>query len=293
METKNREVEQAKAALEEKAEQLSLTSKYKSEFLANMSHELRTPLNNLLILAQMLAENTESTLTQKQVKYAETIHSSGTDLLALINDILDLSKIESGKMDVEVGSVRFSELHDFCSRTFRHVADGKGLEFSIDLAENLPSDSIITDAKRLQQVLKNLLSNALKFTEHGTVRLRMERATSGWSPNHSGAESREIGDRLLGHRHRHRHSAGQAAHHLRGLPAGRRHHQPQVRRHRPGPFDQPRTDAPAGRRDPPAEHARHGQHLHAVPAADLRRARSPRPRSNRRSSSGRRAGRGR
>jgi HAMP domain-containing protein/signal transduction histidine kinase/DNA-binding response OmpR family regulator len=184
VETKNREVEQGKAALEEKAEQLSLTSKYKSEFLANMSHELRTPLNNLLILAQMLAENTEGTLTQKQVKYAETIHSSGTDLLALINDILDLTKIESGKMDVEVGSVRFSELRDFCSRIFRHVADGKGLEFSIELGESLPGDSIITDAKRLQQVLKNLLSNALKFTATGSVRLRMERAVSGWSDNH-------------------------------------------------------------------------------------------------------------
>ncbi len=184
VETKNREVEQAKAALEEKAEQLSLTSKYKSEFLANMSHELRTPLNNLLILAQMLAQNTESTLTQKQVKYAETIHSSGTDLLALINDILDLSKIESGKMDVEVGSVRFSELRDLSLRTFRHVAEGKGLELSIDLGDNMPADTIITDAKRLQQVLKNLLSNALKFTEHGTVRLRMERASSGWSVNH-------------------------------------------------------------------------------------------------------------
>ena len=185
VETKNREVEQAKAALEEKAEQLSLTSKYKSEFLANMSHELRTPLNNLLILAQMLAENTESTLTQKQVKYAETIHSSGTDLLALINDILDLSKIESGKMDVEVGSVRFGDLRDLSLRTFRHVAEGKGLDLSIEVADNLPADTIITDGKRLQQVLKNLLSNALKFTEHGTVRLRMERATSGWSANHS------------------------------------------------------------------------------------------------------------
>ncbi|MGA3236613.1 MAG: HAMP domain-containing protein [Bryobacteraceae bacterium] len=185
VETKNREVEQAKAALEEKAEQLSLTSKYKSEFLANMSHELRTPLNNLLILAQMLAENTDSTLTHKQVKYAETIHSSGTDLLALINDILDLSKIESGKMDVEVGSVRFTELRDLSLRTFRHVAEGKGLELSIDLADNLPADTIITDAKRLQQVLKNLLSNALKFTEHGTVQLRMERATSGWSATHT------------------------------------------------------------------------------------------------------------
>jgi HAMP domain-containing protein/signal transduction histidine kinase/DNA-binding response OmpR family regulator len=185
VETKNREVEQAKAALEEKAEQLSLTSKYKSEFLANMSHELRTPLNNLLILAQMLAENAENTLTLKQVKYADTIHSSGTDLLALINDILDLSKIESGKMDVEIGSMRYPELRDFCSRTFRHVADGKGLEFSIELGENLAGETIITDAKRLQQVLKNLLSNALKFTEQGTVRLRMERVAAGWSPTHS------------------------------------------------------------------------------------------------------------
>ncbi len=185
VEAKNKEVEQAKAALEEKAEQLSLTSKYKSEFLANMSHELRTPLNNLLILAQMLAENSESTLTSKQVKYAETIHSSGTDLLALINDILDLSKIESGKMDVEIGSVWLTELRDFCSRTFRHVADGKGLEFAIDLAESCSGETITTDAKRLQQVLKNLLSNALKFTAQGAVKLRVERVSSGWSPSHS------------------------------------------------------------------------------------------------------------
>ena len=184
VETKNREVEQAKAALEEKAEQLSLTSKYKSEFLANMSHELRTPLNNLLILAQMLAENSENTLTPKQVKYAETIHSSGTDLLALINDILDLSKIESGKMDVEVGSVRFSELYDFCFRNFRHVAEGKGIDLSIDLEDSLPAETIITDAKRLQQILKNLLSNALKFTAQGSVQLRIDRVTAGWSASH-------------------------------------------------------------------------------------------------------------
>jgi len=183
VEAKNREVEQAKAALEEKAEQLALTSKYKSEFLANMSHELRTPLNNLLILAKMLAENSEKNLTAKQVKFAETIHSSGTDLLALINDILDLSKIESGKMDVEVGGVRFTELQDYCSRTFRHVADGKGLDFTIDLDPRLP-DTIHTDAKRLQQVLKNLLSNALKFTSSGYVRLRLERVPQGWSSTH-------------------------------------------------------------------------------------------------------------
>ena len=184
VETKNQEVEQAKAALEEKAEQLALTSKYKSEFLANMSHELRTPLNNLLILAQMLAENPEKKLLPKQVKYAETIHSSGTDLLALINDILDLSKIESGKMDVEIGSVPFTDLRDYCLRTFRHVADGKNLEFTIDLGIGISHESIHTDAKRLQQVLKNLLSNALKFTARGFVRLQVEPATAGWSASH-------------------------------------------------------------------------------------------------------------
>ena len=184
VETKNQEVEQAKKALEEKAEQLALTSKYKSEFLANMSHELRTPLNNLLILARMLSENSDKNLTPKQVKFAETIHTSGTDLLALINDILDLSKIESGKMDVEVGGVRFTELGDYCSKTFRHVADGKGLEFTVELGASLSNEIMHTDAKRLQQVLKNLLSNALKFTEHGSVHFTIDRAASGWSSNH-------------------------------------------------------------------------------------------------------------
>jgi CheY-like chemotaxis protein/HAMP domain-containing protein len=184
VEAKNREIEQAKHALEDKAEQLALTSKYKSEFLANMSHELRTPLNNLLILARVLADNTEGNLSLKQIKFAETIHSSGTDLLALINDILDLSKIESGKIDIEVGIVRFTELEDYCVRTFRHVAEGKGIGLSIDVDEALSSEIIRTDVKRLQQVLKNLLSNALKFTEHGSVRLTMERVTSGWSPSH-------------------------------------------------------------------------------------------------------------
>jgi HAMP domain-containing protein/CheY-like chemotaxis protein/signal transduction histidine kinase len=184
VEGKNREIEQAKHALEEKAEQLALTSKYKSEFLANMSHELRTPLNNLLILARVLADNTEGNLSQKQIKFAETIHSSGTDLLALINDILDLSKIESGKMDVEVGNVRFAELEDYCIRTFRHVAEGKNIGLAISWDPELTSEILRTDVKRLQQVLKNLLSNALKFTEQGSVRLEMERAASGWSPSH-------------------------------------------------------------------------------------------------------------
>src|SRR6202042_1645242 len=153
VETKNREVEQAKAALEEKAEQLALTSKYKSEFLANMSHELRTPLNNLLILAKMLAENAETNLNTKQVKFAETIHSSGTDLLSLINDILDLSKIESGTVTVEPNEVRLGEVRDYVTRNFRHVADGKGLEFTVELSGDLPR-LITTDVKRLQQVLK-------------------------------------------------------------------------------------------------------------------------------------------
>jgi signal transduction histidine kinase/CheY-like chemotaxis protein/HAMP domain-containing protein len=184
VEAKNREIEQASQALEEKAEQLALTSKYKSEFLANMSHELRTPLNNLLILARMLAENAEGNLSPKQVKSAETIHSSGTDLLALINDILDLSKIESGKMDLDVANVRFGDLQEYCTRTFRHVAEGKGLDFAIEIEPALAAEVIRTDAKRLQQVLKNLLSNALKFTESGSVRLRAARAARGWSLAH-------------------------------------------------------------------------------------------------------------
>ena len=184
VEAKNREIEQAKRALEEKAEQLALTSKYKSEFLANMSHELRTPLNNLLILARILADNTEGNLSTKQIKFAETIHSSGTDLLALINDILDLSKIESGKMDVEVGNVRFAELEEYSIRTFRHVAEGKGIGLAVSWDPQLNSEILRTDVKRLQQVLKNLLSNALKFTEQGSVKLEMNRVAGGWSLSH-------------------------------------------------------------------------------------------------------------
>jgi HAMP domain-containing protein/signal transduction histidine kinase/CheY-like chemotaxis protein len=191
VERKNQEVEQAKQALEEKAEQLSLTSKYKSEFLANMSHELRTPLNNLLILAKMLAENPEGNLQTKQVKFAETIHSSGTDLLSLINDILDLAKIESGTMAVEPSEFRLNELRDYVNRNFRHVADGKNLEFSVEVSPDIPR-TMVTDIKRLQQVVKNLLSNALKFTERGRVSLRVEKASGGWQPDNlvlSSAES--------------------------------------------------------------------------------------------------------
>jgi HAMP domain-containing protein/signal transduction histidine kinase/DNA-binding response OmpR family regulator len=181
VERKNTEVEQARQALEEKAKQLALTSKYKSEFLANMSHELRTPLNSLLILSDQLTKNPEGNLTPKQTEFAKTIHSSGNDLLMLINDILDLSKIESGTVVVEVGEVRLDELHGYVERTFRHVAESKGVDFPIRLAPDLPT-SIFTDAKRLQQVLKNLLSNAFKFTHHGEVVLSVDVAREGWDP---------------------------------------------------------------------------------------------------------------
>jgi HAMP domain-containing protein/CheY-like chemotaxis protein len=183
VERKNREVEQAKLALEEKATQLALSSKYKSEFLANMSHELRTPLNSLLILAQQLSDNPEGNLSGKQVEFAKTIHGSGSDLLTLINDILDLSKIESGTVTLDVSEYRFANLRNYVDRTFRHMAEAKHLGFSVDLADNLPT-AVMTDTTRLQQVLKNLLSNAFKFTSHGQVSLTISMVASGWSADH-------------------------------------------------------------------------------------------------------------
>ncbi len=191
VELKNREVELAKVALEEKAEQLALASKYKSEFLANMSHELRTPLNSLLILARLLSDNPANNLLPKQVEFAKTIHAAGSDLLALINDILDLSKIESGTFTLEMGNERFNEMRDYVERTFRQLAHDKQLEFSIKIDNRLPA-TIQTDAKRLQQIFKNLLSNAFKFTDKGSVSFKMELATEGWSSDNEvlgGAES--------------------------------------------------------------------------------------------------------
>ncbi|MBA2320458.1 MAG: response regulator, partial [Deltaproteobacteria bacterium] len=172
VEIKNREVEQARASLEEKAAQLAMISKYKSEFLANMSHELRTPLNSLLILSKLLADNKDANLTDKQTEWAKTIYASGGDLLALINEILDLSKVEAGKMQVEPRDIPFGELVDFVTRTFQPVADQKNLAFKTTLVPGL-SKSIRTDPQRLQQVLKNLLSNAFKFTETGSVELKV------------------------------------------------------------------------------------------------------------------------
>ncbi|MBL1199104.1 MAG: response regulator [Nostoc sp. GBBB01] len=180
VERKNREIEEARKSLEEKAEQLALSSKYKSEFLANMSHELRTPLNSLLILAKLLTDNIEGNLSNKQVEYSQTIYSAGTDLLSLINDILDLAKIESGTMSIEMTQMPLIDLGEQIERTFRQLANNKGLSFIIEFIPELPL-SIYTDVKRLQQVLKNLLSNAFKFTEQGEVRLQVAVVQQGWS----------------------------------------------------------------------------------------------------------------
>ncbi|MGA9520582.1 MAG: response regulator, partial [Myxococcaceae bacterium] len=181
VERKNREIEQAKHALEDKAEQLALTSKYKSEFLANMSHELRTPLNSLLILSKLLSDNVEGNLHDKQVEFARTIHAAGSDLLALINDILDLSKIESGTMSVDIERLELEELRSYVERTFSQLAQDRNLGFEVSVAEDVPLH-IDTDGRRLQQVLKNLLANAFKFTGRGQVTLSVKRATSGWNP---------------------------------------------------------------------------------------------------------------
>ncbi len=183
VERKNAEVEQARQALEEKAKQLAITSKYKSEFLANMSHELRTPLNSLLILSDQLSKNPDGNLTTKQQEFSKTIHSSGNDLLMLINDILDISKIESGTVAVDASDLRFDDLQGYVERTFRHVAESKNLGFQTRFDSRL-SRSIHTDAKRLQQIIKNLLSNAFKFTHHGKVTLTVEPVEAGWSPDH-------------------------------------------------------------------------------------------------------------
>ncbi|MGB8055929.1 MAG: response regulator, partial [Pseudolabrys sp.] len=183
VERKNQEIEQARRALEEKAAELALTSKYKSEFLANMSHELRTPLNSILILGQQLADNPDGNLTSKQTEFARTIHGAGTDLLNLISDILDLSKIESGTVTVEAEEIFFSNLLDAVGRPFRHEAETRQLSFKVDLDPSLGC-SLTTDSKRLQQVLKNLLSNAFKFTDRGGVQLKVFAAPVGWTSTH-------------------------------------------------------------------------------------------------------------
>ncbi|WRZ90179.1 HAMP domain-containing protein [Streptomyces sp. NBC_01007] len=170
IEVKNTEIEEARQVLEERAEQLAVSMRYKSEFLANMSHELRTPLNSLLILAKLLADNADTNLTPKQVEFAETIHGAGSDLLQLINDILDLSKVEAGKMDVSPTRIALVQLVDYVEATFRPLTAEKGLDFSVRVSPELPA-TLHTDEQRLLQVLRNLLSNAVKFTDSGAVEL--------------------------------------------------------------------------------------------------------------------------
>jgi HAMP domain-containing protein/signal transduction histidine kinase/ActR/RegA family two-component response regulator len=176
VEEKNREVEQARRSLEEKAEQLALVSKYKSDFLANMSHELRTPLNSLLVLAKVLCENKEENLGDRQLEYARTIYTSGTDLLRLINEVLDLSKLEAGKFQIEPRDFEIAEIADLLEKTFHPLAEEKGLDFFIEMAPGLPTE-INTDRQRLEQILRNLLANAFKFTETGWVKLKVGLAT--------------------------------------------------------------------------------------------------------------------
>ncbi len=268
VERKNQEIEQARRALEEKAKELALTSKYKSEFLANMSHELRTPLNSILVLGQQLTDNPDGNLTPRQVEFARTIHGAGTDLLNLISDILDLSKIESGTVSVDAEEVFFASLLDMVARPFRHEAENRRLSFEVHTDPHL-TRSLVTDSKRLQQVLKNLLSNAFKFTEQGGVNLSVSVAAGGWSDDHPDSECSRFGRGLPGFRYRNRYSFREAANHLRGVPAGRRRHQPQVRRNWSGAGDQPRAGQPAGWRNPIAQHAGAGKHVHPVSAANL------------------------
>ncbi|MFD6726509.1 histidine kinase dimerization/phospho-acceptor domain-containing protein, partial [Streptomyces sp. NPDC060131] len=170
IEVKNTEIEEARQVLEERAEQLAVSMRYKSEFLANMSHELRTPLNSLLILAKLLADNADANLTPKQVEFAETIHGAGSDLLQLINDILDLSKVDAGKMDVSPTRIALVQLVDYVEATFRPLSAEKGLDLSVRVSPGLPA-TMHTDEQRLLQVLRNLLSNAVKFTDSGSVEL--------------------------------------------------------------------------------------------------------------------------
>ena len=242
-------------------------SRYKSQFLANMSHELRTPLNSLLVLARLLAQNPNGNLTGKQVEYATVIHSSGSDLLRLINDILDLTKVEAGKMDINPERFALTGLIEDLRGVFGPLTEEKRLGFTITHGPGVPAD-LVTDKQRLRQILYNLLSNAVKFTERGRVELRIETAAAA-------ARDDRLVDRVLGHRHRHRHRPGQPHQHLLRLPAGRRHHEPPVRRHRARPGDLPRGRRAARRRGDRAQRARPRQHVQPAPAA--RPARRPAP----------------
>ena len=247
VERKNQEIEQARRAVEEKASELALTSRYKSEFLANMSHELRTPLNSILILGQQLADNPEGNLVPKQIEFARTIHGAGTDLLNLISDILDLSKIESGTVTVDAEEIFFSNVLETVARPFRHQAESQGLSFDVQIDANLGR----SDRHRLQAPAADPEEPAVQRAEVHRPGQRQAARRAGadrLALRQHGAQPGELGGRLRGHRHRRRHPGREAEDRVRGLPAGRRQHQPQVRRHRPRPGHQPRARHAAGRR---------------------------------------------
>ena len=240
----------------DKAAELERVNRYKSEFLANMSHELRTPLNSSLIMAKLLAENRSDNLTAEQVRFAETIVSSGNDLLTLINDVLDLAKIDAGKIDIAPETVDLPRLLDWAKSMFEPVAQEKRVEFEARLAEGAPA-TVATDPQRLRQILKNLLANAFKFTETGRVTLSIAAAEDDARP-------------LRGARHRHRDRAVSAPGDLRGVPAGRWHHPPALRRHRARVVDLARAGAPPRRRHRSRKRARRGERVHGDLAAQLR-----------------------
>ena len=249
VEAKNFEIDMARRAVEEKAEQLALTSKYKSEFLANMSHELRTPLNSLLILSKLLADNQDGNLNTKQTEFARTIHSAGTDLLNLINDILDLSKIESGTVSIELGDMPLASLQMHMERTFRQLASEKGLDFRGQFRARAaavdPHGRKAAPAGRAQPALERL-----QVHRAWQGRARRRHCALGLERSASGAARRHRGDGDRSQRHRHRYPRWQAEADLRSFPASRWHHQPQIRRHRARPVDQPRDRGAARGRTP-------------------------------------------
>ena len=291
VERKNREIEDARKSLQEKAEQLSLTSKYKSEFLANMSHELRSPLNSLLLLAEQLRQNRDQNLSEKQVEMVRVMHASGRDLLHLINDILDLSKIEAGSATLEIGDVLVGKLAGELDKGFRYQTEAKGLAFTIDFAPDVPA-LLRTDGQRLKQVLTNLLSNAIKFTSKGSHQPVGADRPLGLESRQSGPGARAAGDCLQRARQRHRHRAGKEKAHLRSVPAGRCEHLAALRRHRAGAGDQPRNRAPARRRTRRRQRRGRRQHLHLLPAAAAGRG-ARQGAARRRRSAGRRCRSGR
>ena len=256
LERQKTELVRAQKELEANALALERASQYKSEFLANMSHELRTPLNSSLILAKLLQDNKHGNLSDEQVRYAATIHSSNSDLLSLINDILDLSKVEAGQMDVQFAPVAIDGMLQSLRQSFAPIADSKRLKFVTERAEGVP-EYFVTDNQRLQQVLRNLLSNAFKFTEHGQVTVSVHKA-----------EQRGKRVALRCARYRHRHCARQAGPHFPGVPASRWHDQPQVRRQRTGFVDIAGILAIAGRFSERIERAGQGQRVFGHAAAE-------------------------